>query len=394
MLDSDNESKKVYGYAERRLKRVKTSENNKKTIMRFMDFGFSEGLGAKRVEKYLSTLSRISEILNKDFEDADRTDIERIMNVVERSELSEWTKHDYRVAMKKFYRWLRNTEETPAEVRWIKTTLKNSRKKLPKDMLTPKEVMSLITAAYKDRDRAFISMLYESGCRISELLHLRMKDIQQHKHGYQITVEGKTGSRRVLLISSTHYITSWLNQHPSKDNPNSYLWVTSTYKGKCLTYKRIFDILRCAAKRANVKKAVNPHNFRHSRATHLAKHLTEAQMKEFFGWTQGSDMASTYVHLSGRDMDNALLKLHNIPIPEDDSKVDDFSSKTCVRCDFINPPANIFCSRCGTVLDRESANHFIKRDMEREKADEILDTLLKDEEFKAMLMRKVKQLDK
>ena len=35
-------------------------------------------------------------------------------------------------------------------------------------------------------------------------------------------------------------------------------------------------------------------------------------MKEHFGWVQGSEMAATYVHLSGRDVDNALLKLQGL----------------------------------------------------------------------------------
>lgn len=57
---------------------------------------------------------------------------------------------------------------------------------------------------------------------------------------------------------------------------------------------------------------MNPHNFRHSRATYLANFLTEAQMKEYFGWQQDSKMAGVHVHLSGRDVDNALLRVYGI----------------------------------------------------------------------------------
>ncbi|WP_394344768.1 hypothetical protein [Salinigranum halophilum] len=54
---------------------------------------------------------------------------------------------------------------------------------------------------------------------------------------------------------------------------------------------------------------MNPHHFRHSRATHLANWLTEAQLCEWFGWVQGSNVPARYVHLSGRDIDNAYLAL-------------------------------------------------------------------------------------
>jgi integrase/recombinase XerD len=41
-------------------------------------------------------------------------------------------------------------------------------------------------------------------------------------------------------------------------------------------------------------------------------YLKETQMNAYFGWIQGSDMPSTYVHLSGRDIDDAILKANGI----------------------------------------------------------------------------------
>ncbi len=43
----------------------------------------------------------------------------------------------------------------------------------------------------------------------------------------------------------------------------------------------------------------------------MAKHLTEAQMKIYLGWSMSSKMVSTYVHLSGRDIDNRIMELNN-----------------------------------------------------------------------------------
>lgn len=64
---------------------------------------------------------------------------------------------------------------------------------------------------------------------------------------------------------------------------------------------------------------MNPHAFRPASATHLANILTEAQMKEFIGWIQDSDMASVYVHLSGRDVDRAILKLYGMMMDDERS---------------------------------------------------------------------------
>jgi len=193
------------------------------------------------------------------------------------------------------------------------------------------------------------------------------------------------------LIASAPYITAWLNDHPKNENPDSYLWVTCDYRSQRLKYWRVTVILKTAAKRAAVRKAVNPHNFRHSRATHLAKHLTEAQMNEYMGWVQGSDMPSTYVHLSGRDVDQALLKLNNIQTDEISGQEKDFTVRRCVKCDLENPPSNKFCSRCGMILDEKAAEDMIKRNLERDKADGIMDRLIQDSEFRTMFERKLQE---
>lgn len=366
---------------------------NRKAVLDFSEFCFSEGLSTRRVLKYLYTLSNIARWLPKEFVKVTREDIEKLANKIERSDYSEWTKHDYRVTLKKFFRWLRQTEDDyPSEVKWLRSTMRKNRTKLPDEILTQEEVQAMIAAATTARDKALIASLYESGCRIGELLNLQIKQIQQHPHGFQITVKGKKGPRRLLLIASAPYLTIWLNQHPRGQDPQAPLWVTGDYRVKQVGYTRVNTMLKTVAKRASIQKAVNPHNFRHSRATHLANHLTEAQMDEYMGWVQGSDMPSTYVHLSGRDVDHVLLKLNNISVSHKEDTKEVFSLKTCPRCNFKNPPANKFCSRCGIVLDEKTAQDLMKSSIEHSQADEIMDKLLQDSEFRAVLERKLEEL--
>lgn len=107
------------------------------------------------------------------------------------------------------------------------------------------------------------------------------------------------------------------------------------------------------AEKAEIKKRIHPHLFRHNRSTHLAKHLTEAQMKQYLGWVQGSDMAAIYVHLSGRDVDNALLRMQGI-ISEKTKDVQ-MSPKHCALCDTMNAPTTKFSTKCGLALDIKTA---------------------------------------
>ncbi|MHC4259404.1 MAG: hypothetical protein ACYSTF_03170 [Planctomycetota bacterium] len=104
-------------------------------------------------------------------------------------------------------------------------------------------------------------------------------------------------------------------------------------------------------------------------------------------------MPATYVHLSGRDIDTAVLKLNNIPIEEEKDSQKDFSLKTCPRCSLKNPPSNRFCSRCGIVLDEKAANELMKRNLEHSQADTIMDKLLLDSEFGTILQQKLEKLN-
>jgi uncharacterized paraquat-inducible protein A len=84
----------------------------------------------------------------------------------------------------------------------------------------------------------------------------------------------------------------------------------------------------------------------------MANHLTEAQMNMHFGWVQGSNMPSIYVHLSGRDVDQAILRANGIEIKEEENKP---KINVCPRCKNINTPNNLFCYKCGAVLTLKTA---------------------------------------
>ena len=122
---------------------------------------------------------------------------------------------------------VRHTDDYPEEVKWIKTTMKKGRGSLmPEELLTEQEVKKLIESAEHPRDKAFVSMLYESGCRIGELASVQLKHVSFDKYGATIVVDGKTGRRRVRVIGATSYLAVWLNNHPLRDDPEAPLWIS------------------------------------------------------------------------------------------------------------------------------------------------------------------------
>jgi len=393
MHESIHNYEKRLETALRNVKNSPTSEKNRQIILKFKDECFSNGLSIGRVVKYIYYLLKLSHWLGMDFEKAKREDIKRLVTEIEKCSYVDFSKKELKTCVKKLYKWLRDSEDYPPEVRWIRPGNKKlSRIKLPEELLTEDDVVKLINATQNVRNKAFVSMIYETGCRIGEILFIRLKHISVDQYGAQILVDGKTGRRRIRIISSVPYLTEWINKHPFKENPEAYVWMCK--KNKVLSYGAVIRTLEILGQKAGIKKKLNPHNFRHSRATYLANHLTEAQMKEYFGWVQASDMASVYVHLSGRDVDSAILKVYGMSQNGNNREESVLKPKKCSRCDETNPATNKFCFKCGLPLDKETIVKLVEKDLQRKEADRLLDELIKDEEFKELLIRKIKEIKK
>jgi ribosomal protein L40E len=206
---------------------------------------------------------------------------------------------------------------------------------------------------------------YESGCRAGELLALRLKDVELDRYGAVIVVRGKTGKRRIRLVESVPDLQLWLRMHPRKGDSGAPLWPSRADGSRAMTVGRFNHLLRCTARKAGLRKRVYPHLLRHSRATHLAKVLTEAQLREYFGWTRASDIPARYVHLSGRDVDRTLLRHYGIE-RADESSAGETSPKECPRCGALNQFDASFCMRCSMPLDARVA---VRSDGLREEAE-------------------------
>lgn len=367
-------------------------EEDTEIIIKFMENCLTNGLSKARALKYMCVLKRLRSWLAMDFKCATKDVIKNLVLKIETCEYSEYTKLEMKTTIKRLYKQIRKTEHFPPEVSWIKVGHLNMKnRKLPEELLTEEDIIKLIKAARNPRDRAFIAMLYETGCRIGEILFVKIKNIQFDEYGALLLVSGKTGSRRLRLVMSVPYLTEWLNHHNQSNNPDAYLWPSK--ESKVIKYQSLLKMLGVIGRRANVMKKLNPHNFRHSRATHLANHLTEAQMKEYFGWIRSSDMTEIYVHLSGRDVDNAILKVHGITNAREEKKPK-LKPLSCSRCTLQNQATNNFCSRCGLPLNKETITELTNQDLDRNESDRVMNELIKDDEFRHMLLSKAREIEK
>ena len=326
-------------------------------VNKFINSAIREGKSRQSCLTYLVSLTYVFKNTDINFQKATVEDIESMLTTLEMwtarsgrnkgNPLSPFTKNTIKGHTKTFLKYLGYTEI--ADVIKCKN-LKG--KKLPEDILTKDEVLSIIDRAGSIRDKALFGLLYETGCRSDELLSMKVKNIEfLHNGGCAATFpQGKTGPRRVLFFNFAPYLRQWLDAHPLKDNPEGALWPTTDYRLAPLTNLGVRYLLNETVKRTGIKKRVYIHGFRHARATHIAEHLTEQQMKSYLGWTQSSDMAAVYVHLSGKDIDKAVMAMNGIEDIE--TPIDTMKAGKCPRCAEMNAPKAKYCMKCGLPLSK------------------------------------------
>jgi integrase/recombinase XerD len=251
-----------------------------------------------------------------------------------------------RVVLLRFFKWL-HASNAPQNQRRTPVVMENipklRRKEIttikPSDLWTEEDDALFMKYCSNKRDRVYHMISRDSSCRPSELLGLKVKDLNflrtvDGKQYAQITVNGKTGTRNIPLFSSVPFIKDWLNNgHPTRgNNPNAYLipsMDTKMYKtrGNRMHSSSINEIYRRykhkvfpnllndpdtphedkVKLKALLQKPFNPYIRRHSALTQKAQKLSSSLLKQHAGWGLKSNMDIKYTHFFGAESNDAIL---------------------------------------------------------------------------------------
>jgi integrase/recombinase XerD len=137
--------------------------------------------------------------------------------------------------------------------------------KLAERIITEGQVHRLIAHEPKPRNRVLLLLLYAAGLRVSEVCGLRWRDCQARDDAGQLTVFGKGGKTRVILLPASVWgeLQALRGEDPSPDAP-----VFRSNKGGALDPSQVHRIVTAAAKRAKIKGNVSAHWLRHAHASH------------------------------------------------------------------------------------------------------------------------------
>jgi integrase/recombinase XerD len=369
---------------------IDTPEYNKLVLEDFLEKVDEDVKSFNSKINYVNTLISFSRVINIDYRNLSVDDIKKyklhlkkytyISKSKQKKGYSESTKRTHSVIIRKFVKFLISPQigkkQSPApklrkeignaDLKELLPAKPVKNDKLPDDMIEKQQIKNMIGVAKYPRDKALISVLWESGARLGEILSSNIEDVKFDEHGCLLTFqESKTMKRRVRLIYSTTLIQNWIiDHHPQKGNLKAPLWCLIQRPYTRCSRSLFSKIVKNVAEEAGIditQKKVNPHNWRHTRATELCVKLPDPVLKKYMGWKDNSRQPATYIHLNDEAVDNEVLKIWGIV--KDDTTKDQLVVNECPRCKYkFNPDtgdkAGNFCKICGMPLNDETFKQY------------------------------------
>lgn len=179
-------------------------------------------------------------------------------------------------------------------------------KKIP-EVLTKEEIQKLIEALDNFKSKLMISMIYACGFRVSELLNLKIKDLNfQEKSGFVRSGKG----RKDRFFNLPDFLIKDLQKQIKFQQESKEEFLFTGPRGK-LSDRNIQKIVRKATKKAGIQKSVHVHTLRHSYATHLLENGVDIRIIQALLGHASLSTTEIYTHISTQQ----LKKIHS-PLDE------------------------------------------------------------------------------
>jgi len=285
----------------------------------FINFlGVERGLAHNTLLAYRRDLSKYVKYLDKKSlkspDHIKRDDITKYMFSQKEIGLSASSICRSLAAIKMFHRFLVRERLAKEEPSHLVDTPKLW-KKVP-EVLTSNEIEAMLAASKGKgwqaiRDRAVLELFYASGMRVSELVDLKLENINLEV-GY-VRCIGKGRKERIIpigrqaCVSVGRYIET-SRKRLLKDDLTHALFLSRL--GKKISRQSIWKVIKQCAQKANIKKEIKPHTLRHSFATHLLEHGADLRsVQEMLGH---SDISTTqiYTHVDRERLKSIHKEFH------------------------------------------------------------------------------------
>jgi integrase/recombinase XerD len=287
-------------------------------LSKYLDFlSVEKGLSINTVESYKNDLIKFFQYIvsnNLQWKVLKRGQIDNYLTFTQNNGASVATISRYISSIRSFYNFALNEKET--EVNPVENIeLPRKPQKLPV-FLTTEEVDRLLEVPDKStpiglRDAAMLELLYATGERVSEIINLKIEDVNREE-GYLLCT-GKGSKQRLIPFGDkagellAEYL---LNSRPFllKGIASPFLFLSN--RGDGLSRKTFWKMIKTYRLKAGIEKDLSPHTLRHSFATHLLERGADLRSVQML--LGHSDISTTqiYTHVNQLRMKSIYDKYH------------------------------------------------------------------------------------
>ena len=279
---------------------------------------FERRMSKNTTSSYIKDLEGYQEFLEKErhkntVDSVTKQDIDSYLEYLNKNDYTTTSIARKLTAIKNFHKYLLATNRLKEDVA-LTIERPKLRKALP-NVLTVEEVDLLLDiktdTPFDYRNKAMLELLYGTGLRISEMLDLKLGDVDFEN--CIVRCFGKGSKERIVPIGE--YIIDSLNNYLVngrnkliKTKVSDYLFLNS--RGDRISRFSFFKILKKLLRDKGIKKDVSPHSLRHSFATHMLENGADLRsIQELLGH---SDIATTriYTHITNRKVQNDYIEYH------------------------------------------------------------------------------------
>ncbi len=265
------------------------------------------------IESYKRDLTKFYVYIDKDLKKVSKDDIKDYLKHLYDDNMNERSIARNISTLKTFYKFLnilKIINNNPVD----SISSPKLGKKLP-NTLSEEDINKLLNIKlidnYSYRNKAMLELMYATGLRVSELVNLKVYDVNLEEA--IVKTMGKGSKERIIPIGdyALNALKIYINEYRSslfKREVNDYLFLNN--HGKPMTRQGFFKIIKKLASEQGITKEFSPHTLRHSFATHLLSHGADLRIiQELLGH---SDVSTTqiYTHVSNEELEDTFKKYH------------------------------------------------------------------------------------
>jgi len=277
-------------------------------------------LSPNTIDAYLHDLDLLQTFLEqndsqKNLKALNLNDLQGFVSYINKLEFGAYSQARIISGLKAFYKYLVLEKEISDSPTQFLEAPKLGRK-LP-DILSIEEIEKIINSldlskAEGQRNRAILELLYGSGLRVSELINLKLSEVDFKNNILLIT--GKGNKQRLVPLGEISkkqillYVDNYRIHQNIKKGSEDILFLNR--RGNKLSRQMIFLIIKKQCEISGIQKDISPHTFRHSFATHLVQGGADLRVVQQLLGHSSIITTEIYTHLNTDDLRDAILKYH------------------------------------------------------------------------------------